>query len=115
MHPPYFAWVRENSSEGDVFLTDTRVEDFRLATGQAQYVTWKTHPYRGKRVLEWSERLEKATTLARAERVPCELLEEVSSEGVTHLVRSSTMEDPQCDGWRVVYEDDLVTISSRRP
>ena len=41
-----------------------------------------------------------------------ELLEEVYGEGVTHLVRQSTMHDPHCPGWRVIYEEGLVAIAS---
>jgi hypothetical protein len=113
--PPYYAWVCENARDGDLFLTNSGDARFRLETGQPQYVTMKTHPHRPDGVIEWSERVRKADALASADQISCELLEEVSREGVTHLVRQSTMDDPHCPGWRVIYEGGLVDIAGGRP
>ena len=113
--PSYYAWVRKNAREGDLFLTSIENETFRLATGQPQYVSWKTHPHRPDSVLAWEERVKKASAVADAERPSCDVLEGLAAEGVTHLVRPASLIDRlPCPGWSVAYGDESVVIFSRR-
>jgi hypothetical protein len=114
VEPTYYGWVRDNARDGDLFLTSIEDEKFRLATGQPQYATWKTHPHRFHAVLEWYERTQKATAAGTQPNPNCDLLASLGKEGVTHLVRLAGLDDPQCSGWRRMYEDDSVKIFSRR-
>ena len=111
-HPDYFAWVRENARDGDLFLTPIDQLDFRLATGQPQYVTHKTHPYRGKSVLEWYERLKKAEAVTSTPKPACGVLDTLAvDDGITHIVRGASVGDPHCPGWPLVYQDaDFVIV-----
>jgi hypothetical protein len=112
--PAYYGWVRENARDGDLFLTSTGDEDFRLATGQPQYVNWKSHPHRGEAVLEWYERTKKARAAIEPAQPSCELLTSLAGDGVTHLVRQTAQPPLTCEGWRRAYGDDTVTVFSTR-
>ena len=52
-----FEFVRRSRAPGQVYLTDTSMAEFRLATGAAQFVTFKSHPYKDVEVIEWQDRL----------------------------------------------------------
>jgi hypothetical protein len=108
--PRYYAWVRENAREGDVFLTSLDDETFRLGTGQPQYVSWKTHPHRPESVLAWYKRAEEASAVADAERPACNALDSLAAEGVTYFIRQSSLSALTCPGWNVAYQDASVVI-----
>jgi hypothetical protein len=112
-HPAYFAWVRDNARDGDLFLTPVNHGDFRLATGQPQYISWKTHPYRGESVLEWYRRL-KSAGAATGRQPGCETLDAFAAHGVTHLVRDASFPPPDCPGWHAVYDDGKFAIFTTR-
>jgi hypothetical protein len=113
--PAYFAWVRDNAKPGDVFLTPVHEMDFRLATGQPQYVSWKSHPYAGPAVLEWYRRVEQARAVTKTPDPPCETLAALAGEGVTHVVRKVVDGAPDCPGWDVVYADGTDVIAAHSP
>lgn len=114
-HPDYFGWVRDNARDGDLFLTSADQLEFRLATGQPQYVTHKTHPYKGRSVRQWFDRLKKAQAVTGTVRPACGLLDSLAAEaGVTHIVRAASVGDPQCSGWPLVYEDEGFVILHHR-
>jgi hypothetical protein len=112
--PLYFAFIRESAQDGDVYLTPVDDMDFRLATGQPQYATWKTHPHRGDAVLEWYRRVGRARAVTEATQPSCSALDDLAREGVTHLVRQQPNGDLHCPGWSVVYEDGDYTVSRHR-
>jgi hypothetical protein len=113
-HPAYFTWVRDNAKAGDVFLTPIREMDFRLATGQPQYVSWKSHPYAGSAVLEWYARIERARAVTKQPMPACEALSALAAEGVTHLVRRSADGAVNCPGWEIVHDDGINLIAAHR-
>jgi len=55
--PEYVSFVHANHHAGDVYLTDPFQDDFRLAAMTAQFVSWKTHPYLDREVIEWHRRI----------------------------------------------------------
>jgi hypothetical protein len=112
--PTYYAWVRQTAHPGDLYLTPVTAQDFRLATGQPQYVTWKTHPYRGRRVLEWYDRVQRARAATEPEKPECSALEGLAAEGVTHIVRRDPDGATGCPGWAVVFDDGRDVVSTRR-
>lgn len=59
--PPHIQFILDNHDPADVYLTDPSDAEFRLAAMSAQFVSWKTHPYLDRDVLEWRKR----TTLAQ--------------------------------------------------
>jgi hypothetical protein len=58
----YVLFVLEHHEPTDIYLTDPSDETFRLAAMTAQFISWKTHPYLDREVLEWRHRID----LARA-------------------------------------------------
>jgi hypothetical protein len=55
-------FVREHQEPMDLYLTDPSDETFRLAAMTAQFISWKTHPYIDREIIEWRHRID----LARA-------------------------------------------------
>lgn len=55
--PDYVEFIRGNHKPGDVYLTDPFNQRFRLEAMSAQFVSWKTHPYLDREVLEWRRRV----------------------------------------------------------
>lgn len=113
--PAYFAWVRARAEDGDVFLTPIDQEDFRLATGQPQYVSWKTHPYRDDAVLAWYERIRRARAVTSTPPPDCAALRPLAAEGVTHVVRRTAQGAPDCPAWPVVFDDGAFLVAAHRP
>ncbi|WP_445680339.1 DUF6798 domain-containing protein [Radicibacter daui] len=114
-HPAYYAWVQEHAQPKDVFLNDPNDSNFRLATGQPQYISWKTHPYRGQEVLEWSARVAKARAATGKKAPSCQNLDALAGEAVTHLVRPATSESIYCPDWKQAYADKGVVIYQHQP
>lgn len=109
--PGYFAWVRDHAQPGDVFLTPIDQMDFRLATGQPQYVTWKSNAHFGQSVLDWYARVERARAVTEAHDANCALLDKLAGEGVTHIVRRASQEAPPCPAWNVAFSDGNFTVA----
>lgn len=55
--PEYVEFLQRNHRPGDVYLTDPFNQKFRLDALSAQFVSWKTHPYLDREVLEWRRRV----------------------------------------------------------
>lgn len=55
--PAYVEFVLANHQPDDVYLTNPYDEGFRLEAMTAQFVSWKTHPYLDREVLEWRQRV----------------------------------------------------------
>ena len=111
--PGYLAFVRANAAPGDLYVTPIGENDFRLATGQPQYATWKTHPHRGQGVLEWYARVGRARAVTERPAPDCARLENLAGEGVTHLLRRATDEPVACSGWNQVYADPAYRLWRR--
>jgi hypothetical protein len=63
------------------------LQRFRLGTGAAAYIDFKSIPYRGDEVLEWRRRVTNAARwYAAADWDASGVLAEVAAEGVTHVV-----------------------------
>ncbi len=82
------AYVNAHKSEGDVYLIPLDLQNFRLETGAAVYIEFKSIPYRDGDVLEWKHRVSLAGKVYQAPRkkVGCTALDELFAEGVTHVV-----------------------------
>jgi hypothetical protein len=54
----YILFAREHREPTDLYLTATSDKTFRLAAMTAQFISWKTHPYLDREVIEWRHRIE---------------------------------------------------------
>ena len=110
--PAHHAWVREHGRAGDVFLTPVGDQDFRLATGIPQYVSFKSHPYQDVEVLEWHRRVELAREVQAAPAASCPQLRRAGERaGVTHVVwPRGRVEEAPCGFLERVYGDREVVI-----
>lgn len=137
---PLLAWVREHAGPGDVFLVPVRVpsgggrgvpstsftppprptpgskfipvdlQRFRLLTGAALYVDFKSVPYRDADVLEWYRRVRQAEAwYADLDWRRPGLREALRQEGITHVVARRGRE-PTADFLEPVYADDAYAV-----
>jgi hypothetical protein len=115
--PAHHAWVREHGGAGDVFLTPVGDQDFRLATGMPQYVSFKSHPYQDVEVLEWHRRVELAREVQAAPAASCARLRRAGERaGVTHVVwPRRRVEEAPCGFLERVYDDREVVIFGLTP
>ena len=103
--PPYAAFVRANLAAGQLYLTPTGREEFRLTTGAPQYVSFRSHPYQDVEVLEWYRRLRAAERIYHEEGMSCGQLKRLAMEdGITHVLIADKMPSPQCNFATKVFE-----------
>jgi len=83
---------------------------FRLATGAAIYVDFKSIPYQDREVLEWWRRVNEVEQwYATPDWEASGVLASVQLRGITHVVipRDSPV---NCDGWKCLYHDDSYSV-----
>lgn len=80
--------VTENLSSGQVYAIPLDMQNFRLETGAPVFVEFKSIPYKDADVLEWYRRVRMAGRLYQAtmQVYGCEALQNLSAEGVTHVI-----------------------------
>jgi len=85
---PMQAFVKRSRSIGQVYLVPPDWETFRLDTGAAIFVDWKSHPYKDVEVLAWYERVQLARRFyGDGDGPDGELLRAICRQGgVTHVV-----------------------------
>ena len=101
------AFIKENKSQGDVYLIPLDMQDFRLETGASAYIEFKSIPYKDVEVLEWYRRVSIAGNLYRApmKRVGCQILHDLYLEGVTHAVLPYDHTVKNCENLEIRYVD----------
>jgi hypothetical protein len=99
------AFVAGNKSQGEIYLTPTKMQDFRLVTGAPAYIDFKSIPYRDVEVLEWYRRIQLANRLYEAKEVDCQPLEQLLKEGITHVILESEGPLLKCDSFQKIYAD----------
>jgi hypothetical protein len=99
------AIVAETGVTGDVYLTPVKMQDFRLETGAAVVVDFKSIPYQPDEVLEWYRRVQLADRFYKSG--DCAILAAIHlSTPVTHVVEDLSDAPIDCRQLEVVYEDD---------
>lgn len=86
---PMLGFVAAQRAPGALYLIPPRLQEFRLATGAAAFVDFKSIPYLDREVLEWYQRTRLAGWFYRdtLADVDCGLLDTLRGEyGVTHVV-----------------------------
>ncbi len=95
-------------------LIPVDLQRFRLATGAAIYVDFKSVPYATSEVLEWHRRVKRVESwYAEQKWDVAETRERMLKEGITHIVvpRLSKQEPPiLVDGFEQVYEDGAYAV-----
>lgn len=88
LRSPLLAFVERTRSTDQVYLVPPEWQTFRLDTGAAIFVDWKSHPYRDVEVLAWYERVQLAQRFfGDGDDLDGELLREICRQGgVTHVV-----------------------------
>lgn len=103
------AYVASSRRPGEVYLTPVKMQDFRLASGAAVYVDFKSIPYNSLDVLEWRARIRLADAIYASPT--CELLYQATASGkVSHLVWPSLLGLPDCPAWQETYQDAEYSI-----
>jgi hypothetical protein len=100
-----YQFISTHHQAGEVYLIPPKMESFRLATGSAVYIDFKSIPYRDLDVLEWYRRVQVINKLYL--EMDCSVAEELHSEGaVTHLVLPVDDFPQGCSGAVEIYRDD---------
>jgi hypothetical protein len=110
---PTMRWIRDHREPGEIYLVptrDTEFDRFRLVTGAAIVINWKTHPYRDVELLEWQQRLEAAERFSTAlsPQQACAQLRVLAGRyGVSHAVVpiGHPLDSRQCRGASELHRD----------
>ena len=97
-------YVHHNLNEADIYLTPIKMQDFRLETGAAAYVDFKSHPYKDIEVIEWYRRVQLADDFYQ--NPACDKLPELEGEGITHIVLAKSDDLNSCQLADLEYLDD---------
>jgi hypothetical protein len=81
---PIEAYVASHRQSGQIYLTPSKLYDFRLEAGVPVYVDFESVPYQGADVVEWYRRFLLAARFYR--RATCDSLPDFYTEGVTQVV-----------------------------
>lgn len=100
---PMLEFVSGQATNQDVYLIPIQMQDFRLATGAAAYIEFKSIPYRDEDVIQWRRRVLLANQFYN--RKDCTALQKIQSQGVTHVVMPVERSGFDCAGWQELYQD----------
>jgi len=81
---PLYHYVHDHLSAEDVYLIPPKMENFRLSSGAAAYVDFKSSPYRADEVIEWYRRLSFSNQFYQ--KPTCNSIRLFEQENITHLV-----------------------------
>lgn len=105
-----YRFVRDTQSEGEIYLVPIKLQDFRLETGTAIYVDFKSIPYLNDEVIEWHRRIQLATEFYEDDEFNCQLLETLSQEGVSRVLLENNQRTLDCPGAQEIYHDAYYQI-----
>ncbi len=110
-----YSFVKRHMQATDVYLIPPGLEDFRLQSGAAIVVDYKSHPYRDKELIDWWERLRRVRGFYDNED-PSEaaiLLRTIAREySATHYVVPSDA-SMTLPGYEVLFNDGHYTLLQR--
>lgn len=90
------AHVEGTYRDGEVLLIPPQMQELRLLAGVPVLADFKSHPYESSEVVEWYERLTRASAFYEANGDRCRILEGLRREyAVTHVVLPRT-DPPGC-------------------
>lgn len=106
---PVMSHVAEHKSPNDIYLVPVKMEDFRLVTGAAIFVDFKSVPYRDVDVLEWYQRFKQANYFYQ--NADCNSLPALYERGITHVVLPVDF-PVKCPALTKLYQDDSYGLFS---
>jgi hypothetical protein len=115
---PMMNYVAAHKSPGDIYLTPSKLENFRLVTGAPVLADFDSIPYRDADVMEWYQRLQQASWFYLSDQSsnPCKMLMDIAANyGVTHAVVDRNDKFTVCKSLPVVYEDVSYRIYALPP
>jgi hypothetical protein len=115
---PMMAYVAAHKSAGDIYLTPSKLENFRLVTGAPVLADFDSIPYRDVDVMEWYQRLQWASWYYESGQGgdPCQTLRDiVKNYAVTYAVAERNDKFTVCKSLPVVYEDATYRIYALSP
>jgi len=106
---PMMAYVDKNKQTGEIYLIPLKMQDFRLETGAAAFVEFKSIPYKDVDVLEWRRRVKLANNFYTKARCK-QTLDFAEDEGITHLVLAADHPARHCKQVDWIYHDDAYGV-----
>ena len=104
-----FNFIWKNKKPGQVYMIPIEMESFRLETGAAAFVDFKSVPTKDADVVDWLARNFQVQIFTRRnEGVDvCYQLERLSIEfGVTHVIQTKFVPEVDCPNAEEIYQDD---------
>jgi hypothetical protein len=109
--PDHARFMQAEDSGDDLYLADPFNMDIRLQSGMPELVSWKSHPYRDREVLEWHDRVQAAKRVYRRDHVDCDALDRVIADyGVTHILVERPEQAMTCAGSELIFEGERSRI-----
>ncbi len=100
-----FSYVSMHKQPADLYLTPTKMQDFRLVTGAPVFTEFKSIPYKDSDILEWYRRISLNNRFYQD--MDCKLLSSlVENEGITHVVIESEAQFKGCSFTSQQYQDN---------
>ncbi len=109
---PLEAYVASQRQPGQLYLTPSKLFDFRLEAGVPIYVDFLSIPYQGADVIEWDRRFRLANYFYQ--RAACDTLSELSDKGVTHVVLPVDFPE-DCPQLVEIYGDSAYSLYELTP
>ena len=108
---PMMKYVAANSSSNDLYMVPSKMEDFRLVTGEPVLVDFKSAPDQDADVMEWYDRLQRISWYYGGNDAPCKILSDMRARyGVTRVVVERASPRTLCRSLPVVYQDAVYRI-----
>ena len=104
-----FNFIWKNKEPGQVYMIPTDMENFRLETGAAAFVDFKSVPTKDVDVIDWLTRFFQVQNFTRRKDGVdvCYQLERLSIEfGVTHIIQTKFIPEVDCPNAVEKYQDD---------
>jgi hypothetical protein len=112
------AYVAAHKTPGDIYLTPSKLENFRLVTGAPVLADFDSIPYRDLDVMEWYQRLQWASYFYESGQGdnPCQALRNTATKyAVTFAVVERSDKATVCNSAPVVYQDKIYRIYALSP
>lgn len=101
-------FVRTNKQAEQIYLippNSQQLQKFRLYTGVPIFINKKSHPYKDTEVIEWYNRVAKATEVYEKEGDRCQLLQQLKTDyAFSHVVAERENQFP-CTFLKTSYKD----------
>jgi hypothetical protein len=115
---PMMGYVAAHKSPGDLYLTPSKLANFRLVTGAPVLADFDSIPYRDVDIMEWYQRLQWASYFYESGQGddPCKALKNTfTNYGVNYAVVERSNKASVCRSLPVVYQDATYRIYALSP